>query len=85
MILVCMGTIFPEEEPAFYSMITGMVDELYAYRHHFKWWTEVKVLEQSWKQEISDHEEEQDAASKAGESVAASGEREMSQQAKPAE
>jgi formate dehydrogenase subunit gamma len=40
---VYMGAVFPEERPAFYSMITGLVDELYAYRHHFKWWREVKV------------------------------------------
>lgn len=65
MIHVYMGAVFPEEKPAFYSMITGMVDELYAYRHHFKWWREVKVLEQSWKQEISDQEEKEDTAARA--------------------
>jgi formate dehydrogenase subunit gamma len=43
MVHVYMGAVFPEERPAFYSMITGMVDELYAYRHHFKWWKEVKL------------------------------------------
>jgi len=85
MIHVYMGAVFPEEKPAFYSMITGMVDELYAYRHHFKWWREVKVQEQSWKQEITDQEEKQSAALKAGDSAAAPGEREMSPQAKPAE
>jgi formate dehydrogenase subunit gamma len=36
MIHVYMGAVFPEEKPAFFSMITGMVNELYAYRHHFK-------------------------------------------------
>jgi formate dehydrogenase subunit gamma len=46
MVHVYMGAVFPEERPAFYSMITGMVDELYAYRHHFKWWREVKVEQQ---------------------------------------
>jgi hypothetical protein len=37
-----MGAVFPEEKPAFFSMITGTVDELYAYSHHFKWWREEK-------------------------------------------
>ena len=41
MIHVYMGAVFPEEKPAFFSMITGTVNELYAYRHHFKWWQEV--------------------------------------------
>jgi formate dehydrogenase subunit gamma len=41
MIHVYMGAIFPEEKPAFFSMITGSVNELYAYTHHFKWWKEV--------------------------------------------
>ncbi len=43
MVHVYMGAVFPEERPAFYSMITGMVDELYAYRHHFKWWKDIKL------------------------------------------
>jgi formate dehydrogenase subunit gamma len=41
MIHVYMGAVFPEEKPAFFSMITGTVNELYAYSHHFKWWKEV--------------------------------------------
>ncbi len=45
---VYMGAVFPEEKPAFFSMITGMVNELYAYRHHFKWWKEVKMQEREW-------------------------------------
>ena len=49
MVHVYMGAVFPEEKPAFYSMITGMVDELYAYRHHFKWWREVKLEQQSFR------------------------------------
>jgi formate dehydrogenase gamma subunit len=49
---VYMGAVFPEEKPAFFSMITGMVNELYAYRHHFKWWREVKIEEESWKQKL---------------------------------
>ena len=40
MIHVYMGAVLPEEKPAFFSMITGSVNELYAYRHHFKWWKE---------------------------------------------
>ncbi len=43
-----MGAVFPEEKAAFFSMLTGMVSELYAYRHHFKWWKEVKVQEEAW-------------------------------------
>lgn len=48
---VYMGAVFPEERPAFFSMITGTVNELYAYRHHFKWWKEVKMQEQQWERE----------------------------------
>lgn len=42
---VYMGAVFPEEKPAFFSMITGTVNELYAYSHHFKWWREVKTAQ----------------------------------------
>jgi formate dehydrogenase subunit gamma len=42
---VYMGAVFPEEKPAFFSMITGQVDELYAYSHHFKWWREEKLAQ----------------------------------------
>ena len=45
LIHVYMGAVFPEEKPAFFSMITGSVNELYAYRHHFTWWREVKLAE----------------------------------------
>jgi formate dehydrogenase subunit gamma len=45
---VYMGAVFPEEKPAFFSMITGNVNELYAYTHHFKWWREVMAEEQEW-------------------------------------
>jgi len=54
MIHVYMGAVFPEERQAFYSMITGMVNELYAYRHHFKWWREVKINEEIWRNELLD-------------------------------
>jgi formate dehydrogenase subunit gamma len=57
MIHVYMGAVFPEEKPAFYSMITGAVNELYAYHHHFNWWREVKVQEQTWKEELKLNEE----------------------------
>src|SRR5579875_2250413 len=49
---VYMGAVFPEEKAAFFSMLTGMVSELYAYRHHFKWWKEVKMQEQAWIQKL---------------------------------
>ncbi len=52
MVHVYMGAVFPEERQAFYSMITGMVNELYAYRHHFKWWAEVKKAQQVWEAEM---------------------------------
>lgn len=52
MVHVYMGAVFPEEKPAFYSMITGTVDELYAYRHHFKWWREIKLQQAEWKEEL---------------------------------
>lgn len=42
---VYMAALFPEERPAFFSMITGKVNELYAYLHHYKWWKEVKKYE----------------------------------------
>lgn len=48
MIHVYMGAVFPEERPAFFSMITGMVNELYAYKHHYKWWREVKQAQLEW-------------------------------------
>lgn len=48
MIHVYMGAVFPEEKPAFFSMITGNVHELFAYSHHFKWWREVKLEEREW-------------------------------------
>ena len=54
MVHVYMGAVFPEERHAFYSMITGMVNELYAYRHHFKWWREVKLNEEIWRKELVD-------------------------------
>jgi formate dehydrogenase subunit gamma len=50
MVHVYMGAVFPEEKSAFFSMITGTVDEFYAYTHHFKWWREVKVAQAEWEQ-----------------------------------
>jgi formate dehydrogenase subunit gamma len=48
MIHVYMGAVFPEEKPAFFSMVTGNVHELFAYSHHFKWWREMKLAEREW-------------------------------------
>ena len=45
---VYMGAVFPEEKPAFFSMFTGEVNELFAYNHHFKWWREMKTAELAW-------------------------------------
>jgi formate dehydrogenase subunit gamma len=45
---VYMGAVFPEEKPAFFSMLTGTVNELFAYSHHFKWWREVKLEDEIW-------------------------------------
>ena len=52
MIHVYMGAVFPEERSAFYSMITGKVDELYAFRHHFKWWKEIKEQQHLWELQL---------------------------------
>ena len=52
---VYMGAVFPEEKPAFFSMITGNVNELYAYGHHFKWWKEMKTEEFAREQDREDH------------------------------
>ena len=51
---VYMGAVFPEEKPAFFSMITGNVNELYAYSHHFKWWRELMMEERQWEQAHED-------------------------------
>lgn len=48
---VYMGAVFPEEKPAFFSMITGSVNELFAYSHHFKWWREMKLDEKAWEED----------------------------------
>ncbi len=61
MIHVYMGAVFPEERPAFYSMITGMVDELYAYRHHFKWWAEIKRQQSQWEKALDGQSAENEA------------------------
>jgi formate dehydrogenase subunit gamma len=45
---VYMGAVFPEEKPAFFSMFTGTVNELFAYNHHFKWWREMKAEQLAW-------------------------------------
>jgi uncharacterized protein len=53
MIHVYMGAVFPEEKPAFFSMITGTVSELFAYRHHHKWWKEVAMERTAFEREMS--------------------------------
>ena len=53
MIHVYMGAVFPEEKPAFFSMITGTVNELFAYRHHHKWWKEVAMERAVFEREMS--------------------------------
>jgi formate dehydrogenase subunit gamma len=65
MIHVYMGAVFPEEKPAFYSMITGAVNELYAYHHHFKWWREVKMQEQRWREELLAQQEREQVSPEA--------------------
>ncbi len=52
MVHVYMAAVFPEEKPAFFSMFTGKVNELFAYRHHFKWWREYKLEELRWKRKL---------------------------------
>ena len=54
---VYMGAVFPEEKPAFFSMITGNVNELFAYNHHFKWWREMKVAQLAWDRQREPAEE----------------------------
>ncbi len=46
---VYMGAVFPEEKPAFFSMITGFVNEEFAYTHHFKWWKQMIRSEARWR------------------------------------
>jgi hypothetical protein len=73
-----MGAVFPEEKPAFYSMITGAVNELYAYHHHFKWWREVKVQEQQWRDKLR-AEEERESIEETAESPVSRGSSEEAQ------
>jgi formate dehydrogenase subunit gamma len=63
MIHVYMGAVFPEERPAFYSMITGKVNELYAYHHHFKWWRDVRLEQRGWEQRLAKEEGKDDNGS----------------------
>jgi formate dehydrogenase subunit gamma len=63
MVHVYMGAVFPEERPAFYSMITGKVNELYAYHHHFEWWREVRLAQRAWEQRLAEEERGNDGDS----------------------
>ncbi len=49
MIHVYMGAVFPEEKPAFFSMVTGRVNELFVYQHHFKFWKERILQQYEWR------------------------------------
>jgi formate dehydrogenase subunit gamma len=51
---VYMGAVLPEERPAFFSMFTGRVPELYAYRHHYTWWRQYKAMEREWHRELEE-------------------------------
>ncbi len=59
---VYMGAVLPEERPAFFSMFSGNVPELYAYRHHYKWWREHKEIEIAWHEELQQEVERERAA-----------------------
>lgn len=54
MVHVYMGAVFPEEKPAFFSMLTGTVNEYFAYRHHFKWWREVAMDRAEFEREVAE-------------------------------
>ena len=49
---VYMGAVFPEEKPAFFSMLTGNVSELFLYRHHFYYWKERILKQFEWRKQI---------------------------------
>jgi len=66
---VYMGAVLPEERPAFYSMFTGRVPELYAYRHHYKWWRWYKQTEQSWREDLEREAAAERAAIASGEEI----------------
>ncbi len=51
---VYMAGILPEERPAFFSMFTGKVNELYAYEHHTKWWRQWKEEQRRFHGELGD-------------------------------
>ncbi|HED10283.1 MAG TPA: hypothetical protein ENJ10_06315 [Caldithrix abyssi] len=51
MIHVYMGAVFPEEKPAFFSMISGNVSELFLYKHHFNYWKERIVKQCEWRKQ----------------------------------
>ena len=49
---IYMGSILPEERPAFFSMLHGKVNELYAYEFHTKWWRQRKEAERQFQKEL---------------------------------
>ena len=46
---VYMGAVFPEEKPAFFSMITGRVNERFVYLHHFEFWKKRIIQQYRWR------------------------------------
>ncbi|MEN8129002.1 MAG: cytochrome b/b6 domain-containing protein [Pseudomonadota bacterium] len=53
---IYMGAILPEERPAFFSMLHGRVNELYAYEHHTKWWRSYKEDERRLRDRLVEEE-----------------------------
>ena len=49
---VYMGAVFPEEKPAFFSMLTGNVSELFLYKHHFEYYKERIIKQFEWRKRI---------------------------------
>ena len=53
---VYMAGLMPEERPAFFSMLHGKVNELYAYENHTKWWRQRRKDEERFLEELSQSE-----------------------------
>jgi cytochrome b subunit of formate dehydrogenase len=60
---VYMAAVLPEERPAFFSMFSGKVNELYAFLHHRKWWREMKRKEAEFIEELDALDEEESSGS----------------------
>jgi len=57
---VYMGAVYPEEKPAFFSMITGNISELFLYRHHFNFWKEQIINQFEWRKKVDPNSELKD-------------------------